>query len=284
MPVFFSTELIMSSRIAAQVEYDGASYFGWQIQRQPLMPSVQAEVERALSVVANHPVQIFCAGRTDSGVHGTGQIIHFESSVLRSEKSWVFGANVNLPGNIALRWVKGVTDDFHARFSATARTYRYIILNSPVKSAILQKKVVQFPYPLDVAAMQEAGQYLLGENDFSSYRGAGCQSNTPFRFVEAIQVYRQGDFIITEITANAFLLHMVRNIMGVLMEIGRGGQSPLWAKQVLEARDRKKAGKTAPPEGLYLVRAHYPEHFGLPQLPLGPAFIQNHSVESYRQN
>ena len=237
------------------------------------MPSVQEALEKAISIVANEPVHTFCAGRTDSGVHGTSQVIHFETSAIRSEKSWVMGVNANLPGNVVVHWVKGVADDFHARFSAKARTYRYVILESPIRTAIFDHKVTQIKERLDIEAMQVAADYLPGENDFSAYRGAGCQSRTPFRYVEYIHVFRHGNFVVTEIKANAFLLHMVRNIMGVLMEVGLGRRPPVWAKEVLDGKDRKLAAKTAPAHGLYFVRVHYPAHFGLPELPKGPVFL-----------
>lgn len=270
----FSTHIIESDHIAMTIEYDGADYFGWQIQKKPAMPSVQEVLEQALSKVANEPIRVFCAGRTDSGVHASGQMVHFTSQTKRSEKSWIMGANVNMPKNVVVKSVSAVPANFHARFSATARTYRYVILNANVRSAILTNKVVQIAEDLDVNAMQKAANYLLGEHDFSAYRGAGCQSHTANRFVKVVRIYREGQFIITEITANAFLLHMVRNIMGVLIEIGLGKQSSIWAQELLIGQDRKKAARTAPPFGLYLVKAHYPSEFALPELPLGPAFLQ----------
>lgn len=275
MDTFFSNTPIHSKKIAVEVEYDGASYYGWQIQKKPTMPTVQAEIERAISIVANEPIHTYCAGRTDSGVHATSQVIHFETLAVRSEKSWVCGANANLPRNIAIKWAKPVGEDFHARFSATARTYRYIILNSSARSAILDKKVTVIQHQLDIQAMQAAAVFLLGENDFSAYRGSGCQSNTPFRFVQYIKVFRQDNFVITEICANAFLLHMVRNIMGVLIEIGLGNRPAEWAKVVLQSKDRTQAAKTAPPDGLYFVQAHYPGYHNLPLTPFGPAFIHD---------
>ncbi len=275
MDTFFSNIPIHSKKIAVEVEYDGTHYYGWQIQRKPTMPTVQAEIERALSIVANEPIHTYCAGRTDSGVHATSQIIHFETRAVRSEKSWICGTNVNLPRNIVIKWAKSVPEDFHARFSATARTYRYIILNSSVRSAILDKKITVIPRQLNIETMQDAANFLLGENDFSAYRGAGCQSNTPFRCVNYIKVFKQDDFVITEICANAFLLHMVRNIMGVLIEIGLGNQNAIWAKEVLDTRDRTQAAKTASPDGLYFVQVHYPEHYDLPKTPFGPVFIRS---------
>lgn len=269
----FSAELIQTKKVAMLIEYDGAAYHGWQIQKKPAVATVQAMVEKAISYVANDEVRVLCAGRTDAGVHATSQLVHFETESKRSEVSWVRGVNANLPFNVVVKWAKPVADDFHARFTATARTYRYIIANQHVRSAVLHKKVTLVKDDLDVALMHESGQFLLGENDFSAYRGASCQSNSPFRHVESLQVYRQGQFIVTEICANAFLLHMVRNIMGVLIEVGQGSQVPEWSRQVLLGRDRKNAAKTAPPEGLYLVEVRYPESCGLPEVERGPIFL-----------
>lgn len=265
--------VLPAGRIALIVEYDGHPYCGWQIQKKPAVPTVQEQLEKALSVVANHPVTTLCAGRTDTGVHGCGQVVHFDTNAVRHPRGWVQGVNTHLPDSIAVRWAGSMPVDFHARFSATRRTYRYVILNQPVRSPALDKKATLVTRPLDVAAMQQAADYLLGELDFSAFRGAGCQSNSPFRFMESIQVQRYGDLVVTELCANAFLLHMVRNIMGVLMAIGTGEREPVWAQQVLESRDRRQAGLTAKPHGLYLVNVSYPSHYALPSLPNGPAFL-----------
>ncbi len=270
----FSKDSFTSARVALEVEYNGAAYFGWQLQKKPAVPTVQEQVEKALSFVADHPVSVVCAGRTDSGVHATSQVLHFETSSARSEKAWVCGSNANLPDDVVIKWAKAVPDDFHARFSATARTYRYIILNSAVRTAILDKKVTFIDRKLDLQCMQEAANYLLGEKDFSAYRGAGCQSRSSFRNVEYIKLFQQGDLLVTEICANAFLLHMVRNIMGVLIEIGQGEKPAVWAKEVLDSKDRQQGGRTAPPHGLYFVQAHYPSDYDLPSTPFGPAFLQ----------
>lgn len=275
MDTSFSKEEFTSTRIAVEVEYNGSAYSGWQLQKKPAVPTVQQQVEKALSFVANHPVSVICAGRTDAGVHATSQTIHFETNSARSEKAWVCGTNANLPDDIVVKWAKGVPTDFHARFSATARTYRYIIGNQSVRSAILYKKVTWVEHQLDIELMQEAANYLLGELDFSAYRGAGCQSKSAYRNVEYIRLFKQGDLLVTELRANAFLLHMVRNIMGVLIAIGRKQQLPIWAKEVLESKDRRQGAATASPDGLYLVQAHYPKHYGLPETPFGPLFIQS---------
>lgn len=258
-------------KIALGIEYDGSRYFGWQ--RQESVDSVQQQLERALSIVANSPVEVFCAGRTDAGVHGTGQVIHFETEVNRPLQSWCFGTNAHLPDDIAVKWAVEVNEDFHARFSATARRYRYIIFNSKLRSAILPKGVTHYHFPLDEYKMHQAGQFLLGENDFSSFRAAKCQSHTPWRNIHHLNVSRQGNYVIVDIQANAFVHHMVRNIVGTLLEIGQGKQPVEWAKWVLEQRDREKAAPTAKAEGLYLVEVHYPEHFGIPKTALGPLFL-----------
>lgn len=263
----------MKKRIALAVEYDGSAYHGWQIQKKPAVPTVQARLETALGKVADQPVHTVCAGRTDTGVHASAQVVHFDTTVCRPLRAWVQGANTQLPDDISVLWATDPGQDFHARFSAIRRTYRYIILNRPTRSAVLSKKVTHVPRSLDITAMQQAGSYLLGERDFSAFRGAGCQSNSPFRNVDQITLHQSGDLIITEISANAFLLHMVRNIMGVLLAIGQGDQPPIWAKQVLESRDRRQAGITARPDGLYLVAVDYPSQFNLPILTKGPVFL-----------
>ncbi len=256
--------------IACGVEYDGAGFSGWQ--RQQNAPSVQAEVEAALSKVANHPVQLFCAGRTDTGVHATHQVIHFETTAERSERSWMRGTNTSLPAEIALTWTRQVNDDFHARFSAMARRYRYIIFQRNVPSALLRRRVTWTHETLDAGRMQAGADYLLGEHDFSSYRATVCQAKSPVRTVHQLDISHQGDFIYLDIEANAFLHHMVRNIAGVLMAIGRSEQEPVWAQEILEHRDRARGGVTAPASGLYLVGVRYPERFGLPTQGALPVF------------
>jgi len=258
-------------RIALCVTYDGSRYHGWQHQEE--VSSVQQTLEHALSRVANHSVTVVCAGRTDAGVHATAQVVHFDTEVLRTERSWVFGANSNLPADISVLWAQPVTLDFHARFSALARTYRYILCNQNVRPGIFHKAVSWYFKPLDAERMQMAAYYLLGEHDFSSFRGSGCQAQHAVRSIHALSVKRQGQLVILEVTANAFLLHMVRNIVGVLLEIGEGEKPPEWALEVLQSCDRKKAGITSAPNGLYLVKIDYPDHFNLPKLPKGPFFL-----------
>lgn len=263
----------MVQRIALIVEYDGSSFSGWQIQKKPAVPTVQEHLEQALSKIANQTISTICAGRTDAGVHACAQTVHFETSANRPLKAWIDGVNTYLPASIVVRWAGAVADDFHARFSAVKRTYRYVILNQALRSSVLANKVTWVRDTLNVELMHKAAQDLLGELDFSAYRASGCQSSTPFRFMESITVRRQGDFVVTELTANAFLLHMVRNIMGVLIEIGKQQKPVSWAKAVLETKDRTQAGLTAKPDGLYLVKAHYPDQYALPALPLGPVFL-----------
>lgn len=256
-------------RIALGIEYDGSFYRGWQ--RQAHAPSVQAELERALSIVADRPIEIFCAGRTDAGVHGTGQVIHFDCPLPRPEKAWLLGANAHLPDSISIRWAKQVPDEFHARFSAGYRRYRYLIQNAPCKPALLSRKVTWIKRPLDTDAMHRAAQAILGERDFSSLRSSECQSRTPWRNLMSVQVHRQHQLVVVEVQANAFLHHMVRNLVGSLLAIGYGFKPETWLLDVVQAQNRQLAGETAPADGLYLVEVGYPDHFQLPlNRPLGP--------------
>ncbi len=259
-------------RLAAGVEYDGSHFAGWQRQKDQKVRFVQEVLEEALSRVADRPVQVVCAGRTDTGVHATAQVVHFETTACRPERSWLLGTNVNLPGDVCLRWVQPVAEDFHARFSATARRYRYIIDNRPVRPAILRGRVTWWRAPLDEARMVEAARALVGEHDFTSYRSVACQAKNPVREIRSLEVSRQGDFIYIDVEANAFLHHMVRNIAGVLMAIGEGERPVQWAAELLEVRDRTRGGVTAPAAGLYLVAVRYPERFGLPPAPPPPAY------------
>lgn len=249
-------------RIAAGVEYDGSAFCGWQYQDNS--PNVQAMVEKALGKVANHPVRVVCAGRTDTGVHAAGQVIHFDTDAERSEFSWVRGANSNLPASVRLLWTREVDETFHARFKAQRRYYRYVIFNRAIHSACLHKRVSWEYRPLELFPMQQAARHLLGEHDFSAYRAVACQAKSPIRTLYQLDIRQQGPFIILDLSANAFLHHMVRNIAGVLMRIGAGEAEPDWARQVLELRDRTLGGVTAPPDGLYFMRVDYPDEFKLP--------------------
>lgn len=261
----------VAARIALGIEYDGSAYYGWQ--RQPDAASVQACLEKALSRVADAPISVFCAGRTDTGVSATGQVVHFDTPVLRKEAAWTMGVNTHLPKNISVRWMSEVAEDFHARFSASARRYRYIIYNHRFRAAILQSGITHVHLPLDVDRMQRAGQALLGENDFTSFRASQCQSRTPWRYMIHLNVSRHGNYVVVDVKANAFVHHMVRNIVGSLIEVGSGAQPENWMAELLAAKDRNLAAATAKAEGLYLVSVDYPEKFGLPKLNMGPLFL-----------
>ncbi len=252
-------------RIALGLEYDGTSYNGWQRQRSGT--GVQQRVEEALSRVADEPIETVCAGRTDTGVHATGQVVHFDTRSERSDRGWLLGANSNLPDDINVTWATAVDEDFHARYSATSRSYRYLILNRLQRSALHRHRAWWVFEPLDDGLMHEAAQALLGEHDFSAYRAAGCQASKAIREILSIAVRRDNDWVSLEVTANAFLQHMVRNITGTLVAIGRGDEAADWANAVLESRDRKAAGVAAPPHGLTLVKVDYPAEFGLPEDP-----------------
>ena len=250
-------------KLAFGIEYDGSDFHGWQSQKG--VRTVQGCLEKALSIIADDPVKVICAGRTDTGVHGLGQVVHIETSVVRKESSWLFGTNSNLPSDISVQWVKEVDDDFHARFSATRRSYEYHILNRRARSALLSKKIVWERRPLSLQPMKKAAYFLKGTHDFSAYRSLACQAHSPMRTVHDLDITQQGSVITIAIEANAFLHHMVRNIAGVLMEIGMEREGPEWAQEVLESRDRKLGGVTASPEGLYLMKVCYPDHYALPE-------------------
>jgi len=262
------------ARVACRVEYDGSHYNGWQAQPHLEVSTVQQTLEAALSTVANTRVRVHCAGRTDTGVHGFGQVVHFDPGVARSPKAWVLGANANLPLDVRVHWAQSVPDTFHARFSALSRRYRYLIANTPVRPAHLARQVTWQRHHLDADTMQREAQCLLGEQDFSAFRAAACQSTSPNRNVHAVRVWRRGSLVVIDIQANAFLHHMVRNIAGSLMAVGTGRQAPGWLPGLLAARDRTRAADTAPPDGLYLVAVAYPEEFGLPPAPEGPLLLE----------
>jgi tRNA pseudouridine38-40 synthase len=249
-------------RIAMGVEYDGSDFHGWQTQVG--VRTAQGCLERAIGRVADHPVRVHCAGRTDAGVHAVQQVIHFDTEARRAPRAWVLGSNVNLPGDVCVNWAKEVDETFHARFSASGRHYRYQILNRMTRSALQRSRAVWVHRPLHDRRMQHAADDLVGTHDFSSYRALGCQAKSPVRTIRYLRVRRDGQRLLIEIGADAFLHHMVRNIAGVLMAIGRAERPWGWAKEVLELRDRTLGGVTAPPQGLYLVGVDYPEHFGLP--------------------
>lgn len=249
-------------RLAFGIEYDGSDFYGWQ--RQDEGRTVQASVEKALSFVADHEVRVVCAGRTDTGVHATGQVIHIDTAAERSDKAWVMGVNSSLPPDVRVHWVRQVDEDFHARFSAQKRYYRYVILNSRVNSALLGKRCAWEYHELDECRMIKAAAYLTGKHDFTSFRAVSCQAKSAIRTIHELKISRSGRFVFIDVIANAFLHHMVRCIAGVLMSVGRGEAEPGWAGEVLSARDRAVGGKTAAASGLYLVKVDYPDQFPLP--------------------
>ncbi len=254
-------------RIALGIEYDGTAYNGWQRQKTGL--GVQQRIEEALFKVADHEVEVTCAGRTDTGVHATGQVVHFDTPSTRDDRGWLLGANSNLPDDISVTWARHVDDDFHARFTATGRNYRYRILNRLERSALHRHRAWWLYQQLDAERMHAAAQHLVGEHDFSAFRAAGCRANTPHRNITGISVQREGDWITLEVSANAFLQHMVRNITGSLATVGEGERTPEWIARVLESRDRKQGGIAAPPHGLTLVSVDYPVSAVIPQAPTG---------------
>ena len=257
-------------RIVLGIEYDGSQYHGWQ--EQTGLHTVQKAVERAVSKVADEPVAVTCAGRTDTGVHAINQVVHFDCEKERTIRAWMHGANSFLPKDVCVRWGKEMPDDFHARYSALSRSYRYVIFNSPVRPALFRCNMTWQYRQLNHEAMHRAGQVLLGEQDFTSFRSVECQSKTPMRNIQSLSVKRSGDFVVIDVTANAFLHHMVRNIAGVLIAVGSGKQKVDWVQEVLTAKDRRRGADTAPPYGLYLMDVRYPKVFGIPQATNGPFF------------
>ena len=251
-------------KIAFGIEYDGSEFAGWE--QQPNARNVQQAVTDALTRVAAHPLRLVCAGRTDAGVHAWGQVIHTVSHAPRDMRAWVFGSNANLPHDVSVQWARPVADDFHARFSARSRHYRYVIFNHSHRPAVLRSRVTWECRPLDRERMQAGAGYLLGEHDFSSYRAVACQAKSPIRHVYRLDVSREGHMLYVDVVADGFLHHMVRNIVGVLMAIGMGKRDVDWSREVLRARDRTRAGVTAPSRGLYLMAVYYPERYGLPRL------------------
>lgn len=251
-------------RIALGVEYDGRPYCGWQSQPGGL--TIQDTLQRALSRIADTPILIHAAGRTDTGVHALEQVVHFETEVQRPLTAWVRGTNAELPDSIAVRWAYAVPDDFHARFSAQGRSYRYLLINRSVRSAIHAGKAGWFHLPLDIAAMRKAAQYLQGEHDFSAFRAAECQAKSPVKTMNSIDIYPQGEMLVIDLSANAFLHHMVRNIVGCLIYVGKGKYPPEWLKEILEGRQRRLAAPTFSPDGLYLRHIQYDSRWGLPQI------------------
>ncbi|MBU8974863.1 tRNA pseudouridine(38-40) synthase TruA [Lysobacter sp. MMG2] len=259
-----------TNRFALGVEYDGTGFSGWQRLSKHGEPeregeqTLQAALEEAISFVAGHPVETICAGRTDAGVHASCQVVHFDSHAARDPRSWMLGVTSRLPPQIAVRWCRPVASDFHARFSARARRYRYRILNRPVRAALGRPYLSWERRPLDADAMHRAAQALLGENDFSSFRTVHCQSPHAWRELQDIRVTRDGEVVEVEVQANAFLHHMVRNIVGSLLMVGSGEKPEHWIADLLQVRDRTVAGPTAPPTGLVFLGPRYPAQWNLP--------------------
>ncbi len=250
-------------RYAMGVEYEGTDFFGWQ--KLPHARTLQAEVEAALSFVADAPLEVVCAGRTDAGVHARCQVVHFDSAAARTPRGWTLGANSRLPPQIAARWCVPVPDDFHARYAARARRYRYRLVNRPVRAALERRFAAWERLPLDAEAMHRAAQALVGEHDFEAFRTVHCQSPHARRDLQEVRVRRDGEEVTVEVQANAFLHHMVRNLVGSLLLVGRGERPEGWIAEVLAGRDRRVAGPTAPAEGLIFLGPKYPPHWPVPQ-------------------
>lgn len=259
-------------RYAIGIEFCGTAYRGWQTQ-QAGVASVQASIEKVLSQIANEAIIIHAAGRTDAGVHATNMIAHFDTTAIRPERGWLMGANSQLPKDISIQWIKGMDEDFHARFKAIARRYRYIIYNAPHRPALLHKQVTHVYQTLDTEKMIAAASKFEGTHNFESFRAAACQSNQPIRYVKHCRLFKHGRYLILDIQADGFLHHMVRNIMGCLLEIGQGLYDIDQIDAMFAAEDRKAAGITAPPDGLYFIQAFYPEQFKLPLSSLGPQWL-----------
>jgi len=253
----------MQSRVALGIEYDGSEYYGFQKQKSTEQ-TIQGNLENSISKVANHSIKTFCSGRTDAGVHAFMQVVHFDTESRRSTREWVRGINSYLPHDIKVLWSKELDETFHARFSATHRSYLYRILNNQTPSALWSKRSLFVPQKLDIRAMRAASKYLIGEHDFSSFRGSGCQSNSPVRTIENIKITKKNNFITFELRANAFLLHMVRIIIGTLLMVGKREIKPVEMKNILNEKDRRISGKTVSSSGLYFLGPKYPAKYQLP--------------------
>lgn len=259
-------------RFAIGIEFSGIRYRGWQTQ-QAGVRSVQETLEKILSKIADEPITLHGAGRTDAGVHATNMVAHFDTTAIRPIRGWLMGANSQLPKDIAIQWIRPMPFEFHARFKAQARRYRYVIYNAPFRPALLHKQVTHAYYPLDTDAMIEAASKFAGTHNFESFRAASCQSNQPVRHVSHCRLIRHGAFLVLDIQADGFLHHMVRNIAGCLLEIGQGFYDIDHIDEIFAAENRKAAGITAPPDGLYFIHADYPAEFELPERPLGPHWL-----------
>jgi tRNA pseudouridine38-40 synthase len=257
-------------RIALGIEYDGSHYCGWQSQCG--VDTVQDSLQAALSEIAASLIVVSAAGRTDTGVHGIEQVVHFDTHVVRPLQAWVRGVNAVLPRSIVVRWAHPVSAEFHARFSAEGRSYRYFLMNRATRTALHAGKVGWYHLPLDVELMRQAAQYLLGTHDFSALRAAECQAKSPIKTMRSLDIQREGDMLVFDVSADAFLHHMVRNIVGCLVYVGKGKHPPEWMGDVLVGRNRRLAAPTFAPDGLYLRHIQYDARWGLPQL------------ETYRKN
>jgi tRNA pseudouridine38-40 synthase len=249
-------------RIALGLEYDGSRFCGWQTQ--PGACAVQDALETALSQIAGEEIRVASAGRTDTGVHALAQVVHFDTAAQRPDSAWVRGVNALLPKTMSVHWSREVAPNFHARFSAQARRYRYVLLNRPTRPGLAAGRVGWFHAPLDIASMQQAARFLIGEHDFSAFRAAECQAKTPVRTLSELAIQRKNDYLIVDLRANAFLHHMVRNIVGALVYVGKGKHSANWLQEVLQGRERKFAAPTFAPDGLYLSGVEYAAHWGIP--------------------
>lgn len=259
-------------RFAVGIEFSGVQYRGWQTQQSGVI-SLQETIEKALSKIANEPIALHGAGRTDAGVHATNMVAHFDTHAIRPIDGWIMGSNSILPKDISIQWIKEMDSEFHARFKAQARRYRYVIYNNPQRPALLHKQVTHVFNSLNVEKMMEAAKKFEGTHNFESFRAAACQSNQPVRHVKHSRLIRHGCYLVLDIQADGFLHHMVRNIVGCLLEIGQGMYEVDHIDKIFAAEDRKAAGITAPPDGLYFIHADYPEQFDLPKMPLGPHWL-----------
>jgi len=260
-------------RYAIGIEFCGTQYRGWQTQQAGVV-SVQETIEKVLSKIADHPVILHAAGRTDAGVHATNMVAHFDTTAIRPERGWLMGANSQLPKDISIQWIKCMDENFHARFKAMARRYRYVVYNAPTRPALLHKQVTHLYQELDVQKMIKAAAKFEGTHNFESFRAAACQSNQPVRHVKHCGLFEHGRYLVLDIQADGFLHHMVRNIMGCLLEIGQGMYEIDHIDTMFAAEDRRAAGITAPADGLYFIQSYYPDQFDLPQLPLGPHWLK----------
>lgn len=260
----------MKIKIVLGIEYNGFFYCGWQ--RQKNLNTIQNFLELSLKKITNENIHVFCAGRTDSGAHAIYQVVHFETTKIFRKSTWIFGVNRYLPNDISVRWYKIVDSKFHARFTAISRRYCYIVFNNKIRESIFLRNVLHYPIWLDVDKMIEASRFIEGKHDFSSFRSSNCQSKTSYRVIEFININRLGDYIIFDIKANSFLYKMVRNIVGNLIEIGRGKKKINWMKDLLLSKDNKKSVKIVSSIGLYLVDVEYPKKYSFPKIKRFPFF------------